>query len=242
MQTESPIHSVYLPFTTAQLRSHFAPVDSRSAEELESHIRYFLDSATRYKQFCDEFPDRCGINLTKLKTPCQTEKDERFWGTSCWLSVFYSANRLDVLCELMRRCFGDKPPIAGFADWRACFAGTLYLYFEAHLPSPQSYRQWLWKNIKERNVVPYVIAAAQRRNRNLEGPTHADVLLINADNGLALLVEAKGVSDISYDVSFDLMRNQLARNIDVSLERNETLPFPLSVRDPERTLVILQTP
>ena len=38
------------------------------------------------------------------------------------------------------------------------------------------------------------------------------------------------------------MRNQIARNIDVMLEKNENLCEPLNKRDPEKTLFLLITP
>lgn len=239
---EEPIHPIYLPFTAAQLRQHFAPVDGRSPEELERHVQYFRDSAERYKQFCEQLPKREGASLGRLKIACQIEKDERFWATSCWLSIFHHPRKVELLSTLMNDCFGKQPPLRGLNDWRECFTGGIHLYFETHLPSPQSYKRWLSLNLRRRNLVPYVVASASRANENLEGPTHADVLLVNADNGFALLIEAKVVSDISYSVSFDVMRNQLARTIDVSLESNATLPFPLSTRRPDRTLIVLQTP
>jgi hypothetical protein len=86
------------------------------------------------------------------------------------------------------------------------------------------------------------VAAASGSISNLEGPTHCDALLVNAENGFAIIVEAKVLSDISYSVSFDVLRNQLARSIDVSLDWNRKLPPPLSQRDPDKTFVLLQTP
>ncbi len=239
---EELIHPTYLPFTAVQLRQHFAPVDGRSREELERHVQYFTDSAERYKQFCAPLPKREGASLGSLKLACQIEKDERFWAASCWLSIFHHPRRVELLSTLMKGCFGKQPPVGGLNDWCECFTGDLRLYFETHLPSPQSYKRWLSLNLQRRNLVPYVLASASRANENLEGPTHADVLLVNADNGFALLIEAKVVSDISYGVSFDVMRNQLARTIDVSLDAHPALPPPLSARRPDRTLIVLQTP
>jgi hypothetical protein len=85
-------------------------------------------------------------------------------------------------------------------------------------------------------------AAARAGNRDFEGATHVDALLLNASTGFAVLVEAKVLSDISYQVSFDVARNQLARNIDVMLERNSLLQPPLRDRDPEKTLFVFQSP
>lgn len=77
---------------------------------------------------------------------------------------------------------------------------------------------------------------------DFEGATHVDALLLNATNGFAVLVEAKVLSDVSFQVSFDVARNQLARNIDVMLEQNPLLEPPLRHRDPEKSLFVFQSP
>src|SRR4029077_19954110 len=137
----------------------------------------------------------------------------------------------------------SQPPVATQRTWEECFEGDLRLYFEAHLPSPVSYKKWLRQNLRQRNLIPYVLRAASRAgNRDFEGATHVDALLVNASNGFALLVEAKVLSDISYQVSFDVARNQLARNIDVMLEQNPLLEQPLRHSDPHKTLFVFQSP
>ncbi len=129
----------------------------------------------------------------------------------------------------------------------ACLTGTLHLYFEHQLPSPAAYKSWLGEHLFERSLVPYVRDAAYRRNSSkkrtgLEGPTHVDAVLINESNGFAVLFEVKVLSDTSVDITFDTMRNQIIRNIDVMLEKDERLLFPASKRRPERTLFVLVTP
>jgi len=59
--------------------------------------------------------------------------------------------------------------------------------------------------------------------------------MLLADNGVAVIFEAKALSDISTHVTFDLARNQLARNIDVMLDANPALAAPLNLRKPKRT-------
>lgn len=188
------------------------------------------------------YPNRRGMALKLLKFSCQTEKDERFWAACCWLSIFYDPHRIEILSALMKDSVGEECPIPGMKDWPECFRGDLHLYFESQLPSPRSYKEWLSKKMKQRNLVPYVLEAASRQDDDYEGPTHVDLVLLNADNGFALLIEAKVASDISCDVRFDLMRNQLARTIDVSLDSNPKMPYPLFSRRGDRTLVLLQTP
>jgi len=78
--------------------------------------------------------------------------------------------------------------------------------------------------------------------KTLEGPTNADAVLINADNGFTVIIGAKVLSDISHQITYDTTRNQIARNIDVMLERNPARCPPLNRRDPDRTLFLLLTP
>ena len=67
-------------------------------------------------------------------------------------------------------------------------------------------------------------------------------MLLAPTTGVAIIFEAKVLSDISTQVTFDLARNQLARSIDVMLEVNSELAAPLSLRKPERTFLVLLTP
>lgn len=234
-ETERVIHPVYLPIPASVLRKHFAPVGGRDAEDVERHITYYLESAARYEKFKQAHPECVGLALSELRFPCQIEKDERFWVAACWLSLFYHSNR-EPLVNILRGCFGDTPPFGTLPHWEDCLNGKLHLYFEAQLPSPEGYHSTLRRSIRERNLIPYVLdAAARAGNRGFEGATHADAVLLN-------IVEAKVVSDISYQISFDVLRNQLARTVDVMLEPNPRLAHPLNKRNPELTLMLLQTP
>ncbi|HID65043.1 MAG TPA: hypothetical protein EYP49_20180 [Anaerolineae bacterium] len=237
------IDSTYLPFPIDQLRGHFVP----TAGEADRRLRYYLTSAERYQRFQADHPDRRGLPLSGLKRPCQIEKDERFWVVTCLMNYFYSSDQTERLGALMSRCFGDVPPLTDVASWDECFGGRLHLFFEVKLPSPPGYKRWLGENLSQRQIVPYVLDAGCRPGtddvrKGLEGSTHVDAMLLNENNGFAILFEAKVLSDISYQISFDAMRNQLARNLDVMLEQNLTLPVPLSRRDPHLTLFVLLTP
>jgi len=163
------------------------------------------------------------------------------------MNYFYSADRTERLGALMRKCFREVPPLTALASWDECFGGGLHLFFEVNLPSPPTYKRWLGENLSRRQIVAYVLDASRRRGTDdvregLEGPTQVDAILLNADNGFAVLFEAKVLSDISYQVSFDATRNQIARTIDVMLERNANLPEPSSLRWPEHTLFAMLTP
>lgn len=242
------IDPVYLPFSVEQLERHFAPSGSGSSDEQATrYSKYYLDSAERYHNFQAGHPDRRGLPLSELRTPCQIEKDERFWVVACLMRYFYSADRTEHLSALMRLRFGDTPPLTDVASWNECLDGKLHLFFEVNLPSPPGYRRWLAEHLDQQQIVPYVLDAGRRRGTDevrtgLEGSTHVDAVLLNVDNGFTVLFEAKVLSDVSCQISFDTMRNQIARNIDVMLERNDGLPKPLSQRRPERTLFVLLTP
>ncbi len=132
------------------------------------------------------------------------------------------------------------PTVKGLGSWEECFEESK-LFFEVDLPSPNAYKKWLQENLKRRHFIPYVLDSTKDKG-NLEGPTQVDAMFLNPKNGFAVIVEAKVLSDISYQITYDTMRNQIARNIDVMLEKNEELCRPLNKRDPKKTLFLLITP
>jgi hypothetical protein len=235
------IDDKYLRFTRDQMRQHFL-VDA------ESQIDYFERSAKRYRDFLAENPDTAGIPLTKVRLPCQIEKDERFCSAASLKHIFDHAQRNSVLESILTSTFGAKPPVEGLGTWCECLTGQLSLYFEAQAPSPKAYIDWLRRNLPDRQLIPYIRdAAARESQRTLEGATHFDAVLVNRSNGFALLIEAKVLSDISPYVSFDNLRNQMARCIDVMLEQpteptNRCLHTAFDARKPERSLFALLTP
>jgi len=242
------IDPVYLPFPAEQLRSHLASsLGSEAHERVERDLMYYLKSADRYHRFKGIHTVTQGMPLSKQRRPRQIEKDERFWVVTCLMSFFYAADRPELLGTLLRPCFGDAPPLEGFQSWTECLDGDLRLFFEVKLPSPPSYKRLLQEELSRRQIVPYVLDAARRADtgivrKDLEGSTHVDAVLINPQNGFAVLFEAKVLSDISIQVSYDTLRNQLARTVDVMLEEDSSLPEPLGLRKPERTLFALLTP
>jgi len=238
------IDPTYLPFPAETLRQHFLVSAGDAADR---HLRHYLESAERYHQFCQEHPDRRGLPVSLARRPCQIEKDERFWVAASLMSYFHDKKRNEYLAKLLQHVFGTEPPVEGVATWEACLDGTLHLYFEHQLPSPAAYKQWLGKHLSERCLVPYVRDAAFKRGSdelrtNLEGPTHVDAVLINESNGFTVLFEAKVLSDTSVAITYDTMRNQIIRNVDVMLEAGDGLLPPASRRRPERSLFVLLTP
>jgi hypothetical protein len=230
------VDSRYLPFSQEQLGEHFL-------SDPDDHMRPYLDSANRYHDFRRQHGDGDGIPLKEAAYPCQIEKDERFWTATALMTFARSDDAPGNFAQLLERGFGSITDAVGIPSWHECLRGKLRLCLEPTLPSPIGYKRWLQSHLRERQFIPYVLRACRAsEGRALEGPTHVDALLLNEDNGFAVFFEAKVLSDISYHVSFDARRNQIARNIDVMLERNEHLGHPLSRRDPDRTLFTLLTP
>jgi hypothetical protein len=163
------------------------------------------------------------------------EKDERFWVVTALMSLYYAddgSGRGKPFARLLERA-GLRPP-PGFPRWEDALAGAPDLFFEVNLPSPSRYRGWLRDHLDERTPIPYLKEQAEAPGARLEGTTKADAMLLAHASGVAVIFEAKVLSDISTHVTFDLARNQLARSIDVMLEANPMLPAPLSLRKPER--------
>ncbi|HEC87404.1 MAG TPA: hypothetical protein ENI49_06045 [Thermoplasmatales archaeon] len=236
------IHPIYLPFTEQQLLSHFADV-RQNGECIKNvtHLKYYKQGIEKYKEYLKKNHNRRGKPLREMRKPCQVEKDERFWIVACMMTIFYSQDRTKELTQLFRNAYGDFPPVKEVESWEECLKGELYLFFEVNLPSPVPYKNWLLKHLTERQFIPYVLNSADGK-KNLEGPTNVDAILLNSKNGFAVIIEAKVLSDISYEITYDTMRNQIARNIDVMLEENKGLCSPLDKRDPEKTLFLLITP
>ena len=236
---DGPIHPVYLPFTEQELAKHFAQVASG---EPGDHLAYYRASAVRAADL--EANPPAGTPAEKrraIRWGRQMEKDERFWVATTLMRLFQAPNRVTLLAETLRSCLGDTPPDS-LSSWEAALGGEQFLYFEVSLPSPAGYRHQLARQLDERILVTYLRDTAKRSGEALEGPTKADALLISPDTGFAVVFEAKVISDISVGVQFDVLRNQIARTIDVMLDPSPHLQPPLSERRPERTCFVLITP
>jgi hypothetical protein len=235
------LHHTYLPFTADQLRKHFAPVHSPG--DSDRHLSYYKASVEEARKY-DELIRR-GDKPIRAQTRLgrQMEKDERFWLAAALMSLYYAdggSSREKLFARLLERA-GLRPP-SGFPRWEDALAGDLDLFFEVNLPSPARYRAWLRDHLGERTPIPYLKEQAKAPGARLEGATKADAMLLAPKTGVAVIFEAKVLSDISTHVTFDLARNQLARNIDVMLEENPALAKPLDTRKPERTFLVLLTP
>lgn len=234
------LHKIYLPFSEDKLREHFVQ-SSIDLLNIEKHISNYKKSIENYSHFEAKTELLKDIRLIR-----QIEKDETFWTASSLMTIFHSSNRNNELLHLLTIAFGEKPPLDNFENWTDCLNGELYLFFEANIPSPKVYLDWLKYNASSHNFIPYIIDKARNKKgdfrSDLEGATNVDALIINSTNGFSVIIEAKVLSDISYQVSYDSMRNQIIRNIDVMLSKNDKLTAPLNKRIPENSLFLLLTP
>jgi hypothetical protein len=222
------LHSKYLPFDEITFRKHFIEIINKDKSNLDNHLDYFKNSIKIYQQFEKGLP----ISKKYVKQIRQIEKDEKFWTASSFLTIYYSENRREELIKIFEKSYGKTPPLKSFNSWDECLEGELHLFFEPNLTSPEIYRNHLKKSIKNEHLIPYVIDNAKGKNdefrTNLEGPTNVDAMIINSSNGFSIIIEAKVLSDISCQVDYDMSRNQIIRNIDVMLELNGDLKFPIT--------------
>ena len=169
------LHDVYLPFTEAQLREHFAPVgaDKTSAER---HLDYYRKSVQAARDWASSQPSGTPAERAQAKRRgLQVQKDERFWVVTALMSVFHAPDRVGALAALLRRCFRDVPPLDGLATWEQALgdAGRLRLFFEVSLPTSPEYRQELSRQLEQRVLIPHVLASARKAaaaGHALEGP------------------------------------------------------------------------
>lgn len=235
---DSVIHPTYLPFEAEALERHFARV-SNGFGDPDRHLKYYRESARRNQEWLATRELSVGPQRLKPRSlDVQIEKDERFWVVTALLSLFGRGHRVNNLAGLLTRGL-EGPEWVGFSSWSEALGSEQQLLFEANFPSPESYRRWLARHVDERVLTRAAREAAA--GSRLEGPTKVDAVLV-ADTGFTVLFEAKVLSDVSTSISYDVLRNQLARTIDVALERPRHADPDLSRRDRDKTCVVLLTP
>lgn len=229
----------YLPFTAEQLNEHFIGILGTADDR--RRLKHYEDSIKRARAY--ENLLNAGMKPTPQQTRLgrQIEKDERFWVAAALMTLYHAADspQGELFGSLLER--GRLQPPPGFPRWTDALSGQLDLFFEVSLPSPRRYNTWLRRHLDERVPIPYLRKQADAPGIRLEGATHADAVLHARQTGVAVIFEAKVLSDVSTHVTFDVARNQLARTIDVMLEPPGHR-FPLSERNPEQTFFVLVTP
>ena len=226
------IQKEYLPFSEEELASHFHNPE---------HLKDYLKSAQDYNEFLQTKDPNKVFAIQDVKYKCQIEKDETIWTASCFSTLCLRPSKKEDLKDLLIKAYGLKPPLKNFASWDDCLFPDFEVFFEVQVPSSPSYKEYVKKSVVTSLIIKYVKDSAEGKD-NLEGPTHVDAIIVNKSNGFSVLVEAKVLSDISYQVTYDEKRNQIIRNLDVMLEPNPELQSPLHYRKPENSLFLLLTP
>jgi hypothetical protein len=228
------LHEEYLPFSEDTVKKHFIESSNKARR-----LAYYTNSISNYKDKKEKPKDG------KVR---QIEKDEKFWTISSLLTLYYdkTPNFTESLLLLLKETYGTNPPLPKYEKWEKYLEGELELFFEPKLPSSKSYLDWLNINIKEVQFIPFILEKAKKADRSiradLEGETSVDAIIINPSNGFSIIIEAKVLSDISSHTTYNETRNQLIRNIDIMLEKNRGLKYPLNERDPDNSLFLLLTP
>lgn len=228
----SNMHETYLPFTKDDLKIHF---------QNDEHLESYSKSAKAYTEFESSRDSSKIYNIKEMKHSCQIEKDETIWTASCFTTMCLRSSKKDDLKNLLIKAFGETPPLKNLHTWDECLSPDYEVFFEIQIPSPRSYKEYVKNYVVPDLLIKYVRDSADSKV-NLEGSTHVDAVIINKHNGFSVFVEAKVLSDISYQVTYDEKRNQIIRNLDVMLESNHELQEPLNNRKPENTLFLLLTP
>ncbi|NNJ24642.1 hypothetical protein [Alienimonas chondri] len=215
------IHPKYLPYTREELTGHFAD---------EKHLNQLVDSSRRLTAYVRRFEGLTGgFSLTpEVRRERQLERDERAWTVSA-LKAVYDANAMPALLD---RAFAHTQGDERVGGWAEKVGGEdSTLRFEVGLYSPEVYREALRRRYDERDasvaLVPYISDAAAGRTK-LEGATRADGVL--SGQSATVVFEAKLLSDSSSHVTFDPLRNQIARNLDILLDEKAALKHEIDER------------
>lgn len=232
------------------MESHFVQM---GGSDIEKQIDPFKKQFERYEKF------EAGLEPSNSTTR-QLEKDETVWTAAAWKTLWDGADWKSNIIALLEKAFPSALPLGDIDTWDEALEGEkdkdVWLFFEANVGSPKDYLNHLATNAMNEHLVPYVKEKAVKKikdesvqkgepigRKDLEGPTHVDALILNTKNGFNILIEAKVMSDLSYQVTYDAHRNQIARNIDVMLSdpKGKSHP-PLDKRNPAKSLFLLLTP
>ena len=252
---------------------HFLAVfkDPNNDKLKERHLKPYLESWHNYDNF-----EINGIGtIGKYKHPRQIEKDEKMWLASLFMTHEngdFDFRR--CFADVLIKTFGDPIPGVfergfGWGDYigngghivdesvdkeqnwctsESCsHFGFRPFFLETSVPAPKAYKEYLSLRLKDKrkHLIPYVNDAITHSSKHLEGPTIVDCVFLG-HNGLSIFIEAKVLSDISYQVTYDETRNQIARNIDAMLETPNSIidepNNPMNYRNKDRTFFLLLTP
>jgi hypothetical protein len=117
------------------------PAGASDPGRADRWLRHFVRSATNELVFRKANPDLRGRPVTELRAPLQIDKDERFWIATAMMGLLRHKESRSRLASVLASIYGAPPPVGG--SWEELLDGTIHLYFEALLPSPQGYKRVL---------------------------------------------------------------------------------------------------
>jgi len=222
------MHKKLIPYKEKTVKRYFNPISQ------EEHLNYFRKSIDRYKEY---ETNQAKFSHKKYKIYRQAEKDERFYTTRTFINLFERTDKKAILKKILVNAFGEIPPIKSSKkypqSWDNLVTDDMTLCFEKDLPAPKEYKEFLSNNLNKRHFVEYIIDSGTDKDghyrKNLEGPSQIDAFIECKSSRLKIIIEAKYLSDISCDVTYDVTRNQIARNIDVMLEQSTDMSLFLLI-------------
>jgi len=134
--------------------------------------------------------------------------------------------RVDAFNALLRESGMENPPALDM---------ILDIQLEKQLPEILSYREIL--RCKAFHYFPESIRTIEeKRNRekaSFEGPTHVDLFIIGrtGERNICFVIEAKFNSDISKDISYNPVRDQIIRNIDAAIDYQYDKDLKIKIDD-----------
>lgn len=134
-------------------------------------------------------------------------------------------DRVEAANELLAGAFQQRSP----TGTRPVFDQITGVHLEVVLPEVPTYRKYLREHVFSDLQNPYhpYFDRVQKLKKKLavekasfEGNTHLDALISgkSGDRHVHVFIEAKFLSDISKDITYVPVRNQIARNIDCAIE------------------------
>lgn len=177
----------------------------RELSELIKLGTFTEERKIRYEKWVSN-ADRARSTGSLDATMNQYDKAEEIltWYTFALLLRMTTEQRISTINEILKPSVGSNVVIS-----------RPYLTFDKMLPPPKSY----FNSISIEHPVKYIREEIERHRKNglpLETHTHIDVLI--ETNELIIPIEAKFTSDIDYQRTYNCIRNQIARTIDVSIE------------------------
>lgn len=132
--------------------------------------------------------------------------------------------RVDAFNSLLKSSGMVDPPVLD---------EIIDIQLEKQLPEILSYREKL-KNTAFHYFPQSIITIEEKRkkeNASFEGPTHVDLFIIgrSGEKNICFVIEAKFNSDISKDISYNPVRDQIIRNIDAAIDfsQDRDLEIPI---------------